>query len=208
MDWGSLYRDLITLFVVIDPIGTIPIFIAVTAGMTAESRPKVALVGVLIAAVVLYFFLALGQLVFEALGLALGSFQIAGGIILFLFALQMVFGDSKPEEELAKAKTISQSAVFPLAMPSIASPGAIMTVIILTENQGNSILEQTVTAGLLLGVLIFTFVLLLLANPILKIIGTSGASVISRVMGMILSTVAVDAILNGFAVLNVIDLNH
>lgn len=208
MDWGSLYRDLITLFVVIDPIGTIPIFIAVTAGMSAEARPKVALVGVLIAAVVLYFFLALGQLVFEALGLALGSFQIAGGIILFLFALQMVFGDSKPETELAKVKTISQSAVFPLAMPSIASPGAIMTVIILTENHGNTVLEQAVTAGLLFGVLVFTFVLLLLANPILKIIGTSGASVISRVMGMILSTVAVDAILNGFAVLNVIDLNH
>ncbi|ACT60648.1 MarC family protein [Hirschia baltica] len=208
MDWGSLYRDLITLFVVIDPIGTIPIFIAVTAGMAPENRPKVALIGVLIAAIVLYTFLILGQLVFEALGLALGSFQIAGGIILFLFALQMIFGPSKPEEELNQAKSISQSAVFPLAMPSIASPGAIMTVIILTDNHGHSVLEQTATAGLLLGVLVFTFVLLLLANPILKLIGTSGASVISRVMGMILSTVAVDAILNGFAVLNVIDLNH
>ena len=210
MDWGLLYRELITLAVVIDPVGTIPVFMAATMSASAATRRKVAFHAVLIAAGVLFFFLLLGQIVFETLGLGLGSFQIAGGIILFLFALTMIFGQSKTEKEIEEVEASQNhklSAVFPLAMPSIASPGAILAVIILTDNHKNSLADQAVTAGLLLIVLAFTLLLLLLANPIQKLIGIAGASIISRVMGIILSTVAVDAVLTGFAVLGVIELN-
>lgn len=208
MDWVSLYRDFITLAVVIDPIGTIPVFIATTASMTAAVRRKVAVRAVLTAGFVLYFFLGFGQILFEEMELALGSFQIAGGIILFLFALTMIFGESKTEREVAEVETTHEhSAVFPLAIPSIASPGAILAVIILTDNHRHALSDQLVTAGLLSVVLLLTLTLLLIATPIQKLIGTSGASVISRVMGIILATVAVDSILKGFAVLGVIQLN-
>ena len=206
MEWGLLFREFITLTVVIDPVGTIPVFMATTAAFSASVRRKIAFQSVLIAAGVLFFFLLCGQIVFEALGLELGTFQIAGGIILFLFALTMIFGKSKTEQEIAEVEAShTQSAVFPLAIPSIASPGAMLAVIILTDNHRNSVTEQAITSGLLLVVLLITLLLLLLASPILKVIGVAGASVISRVMGIILSTVAVDSILKGFAALGVID---
>ncbi|NVK33280.1 MAG: MarC family protein [Rhodobacteraceae bacterium] len=205
MNWTWIYRELITLIVVIDPIGTIPIFLATTASMSNEVARKVAVRAVLISAVVLLFFLVLGQIVFEALGLQLGAFQISGGIVLLLFALSMIFGPTKADREIEEANH-KYSAVFPLSIPSIASPGAMLAVVILTDNQSRSLMDQSITAGLLAVVLLITLLLLLIAKPIQKLLGKAGTSVISRVMGIILATVAVDSILNGFAVLGVIQL--
>ena len=157
-------------------------------------------------AAVLMVFLAGGQILMEAIGMRLGSFQIAGGIILFLFALTMIFGESKPESEIGQAERDHlDGAVFPLAMPSIASPGAMLAVVILTDNHRNSIADQAVTAGLLLLVLAFTLGLLLLATKLHRLIGRTGASIISRVMGIILATVAVDSVVGGLTSLNLID---
>lgn len=198
MIWSDLYREFITLFVVIDPIGTIPVFLYAAKSVRPELRVKFALRAVIIATCVLMGFLVIGQLLLETLGLRLGSFQVAGGIILFLFALDMIFGQSKPASEIEMAERDDLSgAVFPLAMPSIASPGAILAVVILTDNHRNSIAEQAVTAGVLLSILALTFILLLAATRIQKIIGDTGASVISRIMGLVLATVAIDAIING-----------
>jgi len=198
MIWADLYREFITLFVVIDPIGSIPVFLYAAKSVKPELRVKFALRAVLIAGGVLFGFLIVGQLLLEALGLRLGSFQVAGGIILFLFALDMIFGQSKPASEIEMAKHDDLSgAVFPLAMPSIASPGAILAIVILTDNHRNSIAEQAVTGGILLSILALTFVLLLAATRIQRIIGDTGASVISRIMGLVLATVAIDAIING-----------
>ena len=168
-----------------------------------------------IATLVLMLFLVAGQVVLETLGLRLGSFQIAGGIVLFLFALTMIFGESKPEAEIAEAQSAKagqhgdraalSGAVFPLAMPSIASPGAMLAIVILTENSRNSLAEQAITAGLLVLVLLVTLVLLLAASLIHRLIGDTGASVISRVMGIMLATIAVDAILGGFDALDIFD---
>jgi multiple antibiotic resistance protein len=102
---------------------------------------------------------------------------------------------------MAKKDDLS-GAVFPLAMPSIASPGAILAVVILTDNHRHSIAEQAVTAGILLTILALTFLLLLIATRIQKIIGDTGASVISRIMGLVLATVAIDAIINGLVSLD------
>ncbi|CUH63872.1 inner membrane protein [Thalassovita gelatinovora] len=209
LDLTNLLREFITLFVVIDPIGSIPVFLYAVSHVPPELHRRFAMRAVLVATVVLLVFLATGQLLLESLGLHLGAFQIAGGIILFLFALSMIFGDSKPAIEIESAERNHLSgAVFPLAMPSIASPGAMLAVVILTDNNRNSVPDQAITAVLLLGVLVITLALLLLAVQIQRYIGETGASVISRVMGIILATVAVDAVLVGFVTLGVLDLSN
>lgn len=205
LDWQELLREFITLFVVIDPIGTLPVFLFVAESTPPKLHSRLAVRAVAVAAVVLLGFLVGGQFLLESVGLRLGSFQIAGGIILLLFALTMIFGQSKPETEIEQAgRNHLDGAVFPLAMPSIASPGAMLAVVILTDNHRNSIPEQMMTAALLMVVLAITLGLLLLATRLRRYIGGTGASVISRVMGIILATVAVDAILGGLETLSLI----
>lgn len=192
----AILQELITLWVVIDPIGTLPVFLAVTAGMSPEQRRSTAFRAIAISISVLLLFIVIGQIVLEALGLSLASFQIAGGLVLLLFALSMIFGDSKPETEMASVDT-TQTAIFPLAMPSIASPGAMLAVVVLTDNDRNSIAHQAMTTGIMGVVMLAALGILLAANPIHRVIGNGGASIISRIMGMILAAVAVDAMLNG-----------
>lgn len=209
IDWSSIVKDFITIFVVIDPIGSLPVFLYATTGVPAHLHKRFAIRAVVIAAIVLMAFLIGGQFLLEALGLRLGAFQIAGGLILLLFALQMIFGDSKPSSEIKAAeKDHLSGAVFPLAMPSIASPGAMLGVVILTDNYRYSIPEQAVTASILMVVLGLTLLLLLLASRIHKIIGATGASVISRVMGIVLATIAIDSMLAGLEVVGAINLSN
>lgn len=206
MDWAALAKELITLIVVIDPVGSIPVFLFAVQGVPRTLHRRFALRAVVIAALVLLAFLVGGQFLLESLGLRFGSFQIAGGVILFLFAMTMVFGESKPAREIEEAERDHLAgAVFPLAMPSIASPGAMLAIVILTDNHTESIAEQAITAGLLLIVLLLTLVLLLVASAVHKVIGNTGASVISRVMGIVLATIAVDSILGGLDALGVLD---
>ncbi len=187
----------ISFFTVIDPIGTIPVFIAVTARMNATKRKKVAIKATIVSTAVLLFFLVVGEIILNVIDIPLAGFQISGGIILFLFALTMIFGQSKPEEELSNADDNDDAAIFPLSMPSIASPGAIMAAILLTENTKYSIKEQALTSVAMIFVLLVTLLLMLSANKLFKYIGNSGAAIISRVMGLILSSVAVSNILEG-----------
>lgn len=193
----ALFEQFVTLWVVIDPIGTIPVFVAVTAGTEPSKRPLIALQAVLIAAGVLMFFLVAGQFLIDALGISLPAFQIAGGLVLFLFALTMIFGESKPQAETDDAVQAEgdSPAVFPLAVPSLASPGAMLAIVVLTDNNRFSIPEQAMTASVMLAVIAVAYVLMLLANPILKVIKVGGAAIVSRVMGMILAAVAVDNVI-------------
>lgn len=206
-DIGTLVREFVTLLVVIDPVGSLPVFYFATRGVPESLHWRFALRGVLVAGAVLFLFLVAGQVVLESVGLRLGSFQIAGGIVLFLFALTMIFGDAKPAREIEEAERDHMAgAVFPLAMPSIASPGAMLTVVILTDNHRNSVSDQIVTGALLVLVLLVTLAILLLARPLKRIIGNTGANVVSRVMGIVLATVAVDSVLNGFDALGLVSL--
>ncbi|CAA0116409.1 Uncharacterised protein [Halioglobus japonicus] len=197
MDWDIAIKEFITLWVVIDPIGTIPVFLAVTAGLSVSQRHSIAIRATLIAGVILLFFIVGGQVLMEGLNIHLESFQIAGGIILFLFATTMIFGDGKPatEQKLFDG-TVTHLAVFPLAMPSLASPGAMLSVVMLTDNHRYSIEQQLVTVAMMCAVIACSLALLLAAGPIQRMIGTAGASIISRVMGLILASVAVDNILS------------
>jgi multiple antibiotic resistance protein len=189
----------ITFFAVIDPIGTIPVFIAVTAQYDQKTKRRVALLATIVSACVLLFFLVVGEIVLTALSIPLPAFQISGGIVLFLFALNMIFGDSKPDEEIKSLENShKETAIFPLAVPSIASPGAMLAAVLLTKNSVYTLWEQTQTALVMLSVLILVYILMLLAGFINRLIGKSGASVISRVMGLILSSIAITNILTGF----------
>ena len=200
----DILERFVTLWVVVDPIGTIPVFIAVTAGMTAATRRTTALVATAVSIGVLLFFLILGQILIDALGISLLSFQVAGGIILFLFALTMIFGESKSETDVQSAagdKTMAEDtrpspAIFPLAVPSIASPGAMLAIVLLTDNNQFEVIDQMLTGAIMICVLAVAYIFMLLAEPIIRIIGNSGAAIISRVMGMILASVAIDAVLS------------
>ena len=196
MNWDIIVKEFISLWVVIDPIGSIPVFIAVTTGLQVSMQRKIAVKATAIAAAILMFFLVLGQVLLEQLSISLDAFQIAGGIVLFLFALTMIFGDSKPDEEKKQIQgNVAHLAVFPLAVPSLASPGAMLSVVMLTDNHRFSIEEQVITALVMLSIILITLVLFFLAAPIQRIIGNAGASIVSRVMGLILASVAVDNIL-------------
>ena len=191
----TLLTEFIKLWVVIDPIGTLPVFLAVTAGMSAAAARRVAVQGIIVATIVLVFFVVGGQVLLTAMDIELTSFQVAGNVVLFLFALTMIFGESKLEEDEKLMKTSDlERAVYPLAIPSIASPGAMLTVMTLTDNSRVSVAEQAETVAQIVVILAITLLLLLCAGPIIRVIGRAGASVISRVMGLILASVAVDGI--------------
>ena len=182
----DIVATFITFFAVVDPIGTVPVFIAVTNRFDDKARRRVALVATLAAAGILLFFVVAGELILTAMSIPLSAFQVAGGIVLFLFALMMIFGESKPDEEVRLAVDHNETAIFPLAVPSIASPGAMLAAVLLTENARYSIAEQAQTYAVLVAVLVVTYILMLLAGQINRLIGSSGASVVSRVMGLML----------------------
>ncbi|MEC6795886.1 MarC family protein [Photobacterium sp. S4TG1] len=199
---GIIITQFVVLWAVIDPVGSVPVYLSQTQHLTLQQRRKVALKAVAIASGVLLFFLVAGQLLLEAMKIPLPAFQAAGGLVLLLFALTMIFGESKPEQEQKLTQDISHSeladlAVYPLAIPSIASPGAMMAVVMLTDNHRYSLVDQAITAGVMMAVLFVSLLLLLSATTIQKWIGNIGAAIISRVMGLILAAVAVNNLLQG-----------
>ncbi|GAB3344850.1 MarC family protein [Marilutibacter aestuarii] len=193
----DIVATFIFFFAVIDPIGTIPVFIAVTRHLDERARRKVALRASLASAAILVFFVVAGELILTAIRIPLSAFQIAGGIVLFLFALSMIFGEAKPEKEVKLANGGRDMAIFPLAVPSIASPGAMLAAVLLTENDRYNLWQQAQTTITMLAVLVVVLVCMLLASRLHRVVGESGASIISRVMGMILASVATASVLGG-----------
>ena len=195
--FDSLVVQFVVLWAVIDPIGSIPVYLTKTVGLSVEDRRKIARKAVMIAAGILIFFLIAGQALLEAMQIPLTAFQIAGGLVLLLFALTMIFGEGKPEQEIKLSSNLNELAVYPLAVPSIASPGAMMAIVLLTDNHRFSLFDQTMTTLIMLSVLLITYLLFLAANRIQRWIGNTGAAVISRVMGLILAAVAINNMLVG-----------
>lgn len=193
----NLVSSFIVLWAAIDPVGTVPVFIAVTKNYSDSEKKKIAYYATAFAFAVLLFFLIMGQLILDKMGVPLPAFQISGGIILFLFALDMIFGDSKPESEIALAKSGKETAIFPLAMPSIAGPGAILAVVLLTDNSRHSFQSQAITASVMTFVLFVNLVIMRASTWISKVIGVTGAILISKIMGLILASIAATNILLG-----------
>ncbi len=185
------------VFAVIDPVGTIPVYLEATKEFDLKYKKKIAIRASVIAFLILLFFIVIGQLILEGMSVSLDAFQISGGVILFLFALTMIFGDGKPELEKNGITDYKHVTIFPIAIPSMASPGAIMAVVLMTDNHLYTIQQQVITTAIVLLVIGITCIILLGANLLQKRIGNYGITVISKIMGLILAAYAVQSILTG-----------
>jgi len=194
---ANIITTLFFLIAVLDPIGSVPVYMEATKNFDLKHRKKVAIRASIVAFFILLFFILVGQIILEGMDVTLHAFQISGGVILFLFALTMIFGEGKPSTEIHSIKDYKHVTVFPVAIPSIASPGAIMAVVLLTDNHKYSFAEQAITTVLVLIVIVLTMLLLLAATKVQKFIGDYGITVISKVMGLILASYAVQSILSG-----------
>jgi len=196
-DFQSILSNFVLLWAVIDPIGTVPVYISATRGQSGAARLKIAARAATVAAGILLFFILVGEHLLAAMGVPVLAFQIAGGIVLFLFALTMIFGEGKPASEEEEAADATDVAIFPLATPSIASPGAMMAVVLLTQNDLHTMSEEIVTTVLMLVVIGVAYLLMRFSGLIIHAIGDGGANIVSRVMGMILASVAATQVLEG-----------
>jgi len=201
MDSAFLITAFATLFVIVDPIGLMPLFLAMTQGMSQRQRRSIGLRACIVAAVLLTVFAAFGEAVLGFVGITMPAFRIAGGILLFLTALDMLFERrSKRREDQAgdQAEAIDHPdpSVFPLAIPLIAGPGAIASMILLTgERPGFAGLATVV--GVMLAVLGVVFTLFLMAGLLERLLGKTGIVVVTRLLGMLLAALSVQFVLDG-----------
>jgi multiple antibiotic resistance protein len=196
--YAKIIKDFATIWTTIDPIGNVALFAGLTASLTRAERHRTALRAVIYATIILVVAVVAGQIILDAIGIHMHSLKVAGGIILFLFGLQMLFGKmDKAERSPEEGRDL---AVFPLAVPSIAGPGAMMAVIVLTDNDVYTVPQQIETGVVLMVVLFLTYLLLLFSDAILRVIGRQGAAVLVRVMGIILASLAVEIVLTALAV--------
>ena len=169
--WQERLSEFVTLFIVVNPISVLPVFLAVTPGFDAPTRRRVALMAVLASFGVLVCFIIAGGFLLEKMGISLRSFQIAGGIILFLVALDMVRGSSYVPQAASAADQATAVALYPLAVPKIAGPGTMLTVVLLTDDHRFDVVQLSLTTAVLIVVLAITFVVMFLAAPISRLIG-------------------------------------
>ena len=201
MPLNFVISALVTLFVVVDPIGLAPTFLAVTEGLPRRARRSVALRASIIAGAILIGTALLGDWLFRALGISLSAFRIAGGLLLFSIAFEMVFGVRMRRESEAAEQAVEEHvrnvAAFPLAIPLLAGPGAITaTVLLAGRANGDPLLT-----GLLMAVVIFvaatSFVAFILAGRISGLLGMTGNIVLSRLLGVLLAALAVQFVIDG-----------
>ena len=190
----------VTFLVVIDPPGCAPIFAGLTSQATAVHRRAMAVRSVLIAAGILLFFALLGEDLLRALGISLSAFRVAGGIMLFLIAIDMVF-ERRTERRESRAQEVSASevediSVFPMAIPMIAGPGSIASVMLLMA-RSDGLTESLLVLGALLATLVLTLVALLMAGPLMRLLGHRMEAMITRILGVILAALAAQFVLDG-----------
>lgn len=194
-----IFNAFVTLLVVIDPLGLAPIFAALTRGFSERQKRESAIRGTALGAAILLVFAVVGNALLGALGIGLPAFRIAGGILLFLLALDMIFARPsgmrsstvREQEEESYQQDIS---VFPLAIPLVAGPGGITTVLLYT---GGGPAQLGLFLAVLFVVLILTLISLLLAPRIMRLFGETGANVLSRVLGVLLAALAVQFVIDG-----------
>ena len=198
----------VTLFVVIDPPGCVPIFSSLTAGTTPKHRFDMALRSSLIAAAVLIAFALGGEAFLSALGITLPAFKIAGGLMVFVIAIDMVFEKrtQRRENRAEEVKSAADAAgkpleeedisVFPMAIPMLAGPGSIASVMLLSARTGDIVQEAVVLAALVT-VLLLTLLCLLAAGPIMKLMGAKFEGALTRLLGVVLAALAAQFVIDG-----------
>lgn len=192
-------RALVTLFVIIDPAGLVPVFVSLAGGRSAEVQTGIARRAVLIAGAVLLSFSVAGGPLLTYLGISVSALQIAGGILLFRIAVDMVFAQFRREtpEEAAEARSKDDISVFPLAIPMIAGPGALASVLILgAEARGDASMFALVLGAAAI-VLVVAYLFLRASVRLARLLGHAGINVVTRVLGLILAALAVQYVADG-----------
>jgi multiple antibiotic resistance protein len=193
---SDFFHELVTLVVILDPLATVPVFLAVTAGLSATEKRRVAFHAVVIAMAILTVAIAGGQLLLEALGIPMASFQLAGSIVLFLLGIDMVTGRLVKEIDAFPPDTpIVRRALYPLATPIIAGSGAILTVVLLTDNATRTVAEQVRTVGTAAIALSINYLAFLAASRLSHFIGPTGIEATTRIFGLVLTAIAVNGAL-------------
>ena len=204
MDVSFAITALATAFTIIDPVGMVPVTLAVTAQLGVDARRRTVNRAVLVAAFIIFFMALVGQAVLHYLGISLPAFSIAGGILLLLISIDMLFArpsrtKKTPAEEMEAKEHEQQVAVFPLAIPMIAGPGTIATVLLLVNlSHGDRARLGMVYAAFAVALLV-TWLVMRYADMVLRWIGKIGVNVLTRLLGIILSALAVQFVLNGLA---------
>lgn len=191
----------VTLFVTIDPIGLAPIFLAVTSDASKQERKQIAFRSVVTASIILISFAVIGHAILSVLGISLGAFRVAGGLLLFAIAFEMVFEKRKERKSKSAQKALTDDemhniAVFPLAIPLISGPGAISAVLLLTS-QSTSWFEHGSVLVIILCVLALVWLMFILANRVDKWLGANGRNILTRLLGVLLSALAIQFIADG-----------
>lgn len=201
MDVSFLITAFVTLFVIIDPIGMTPLFVALTQGMNSTKRRAIAVRACITSVLILIVFAAFGEAVLGFIGISMPAFRIAGGILLFLTALDMLF-ERRSKRRKSQADEAEEEddhddpSIFPLSIPLIAGPGSITSVILLA-GQKPGLEGMAWVSGVMLVVVLIVLVLFLMAGLLERALGRTGINVVTRLLGMLLAALAVQFVLDG-----------
>lgn len=206
IDLALLSAVFVTFFVVIDPIGVTPIFAGLTQGTSPAHRRKMAIKSVGIATIILLGFAYGGEWLLSALGVSLDAFRAAGGVLLFLLALDMIF-EKRTERREERAEKLSAEthakgediSVFPMAIPMVAGPGAIASIMLYMSGASGDVVQQGVILAAMFANLLVCLVLFLAAGPLMRLMGDTVAAMITRILGVILAALAAQFIFDGIA---------
>ena len=198
----QLIKIFVVFFVVIEPISLVPLFGALTRGGNAKYRRIMAFKATFISGIILIVFALTGEWLLKALGISVDAFKIAGGLLLFMVSVDMVFARqsglrSTTVREQEEARYREDISVFPMAFPLIAGPGTLATLLLVINEIGNDAVMFGAMLGILAAILLLTLVLLLLTGPVMKVLGHTGANVISRLLGVVLVALAVQYVVDG-----------
>jgi len=198
MEMTTIISAFVTLFVVIDPVGLAPIFIALTHDMSSAKRMRTAWTALAIAAGLLTLFGLAGEAILAGIGISLPAFRIAGGVLLFLTALDMLFErrTERREGKAAEDDPDHDPSVFPLATPLLAGPGALASMILLV-NENGSALHTLMIHGVMLTVLGIAAALFAMAGGIARMLGRTGTMVLTRLFGMLLAALSIQFVIDG-----------
>lgn len=204
--YDAILNAFVTLFVTMDPVGTAPLFLGLTAGMAAAHRRHVALRGVILAFLILALFAVTGTKILDGMGITIAAFRVAGGLLLFYTAFEMIYAKRQERKEETSQSAIKEKianiAVFPLAIPLIAGPGSISATILLSSQMASSRdsepwLATLTLLGVILSLLVIMGVVLVAAERLDKYLGNTGRMVLSRLLGVLLAALSVQYVADG-----------
>jgi multiple antibiotic resistance protein len=205
MTLAFLISALVTMVVVVDPIGLVPIFVSITQGLSQRAKRSVALRASVLATIILAGTTLIGEWLLQTLSISLPAFRIAGGLLLFTIASEMVFGVRTQRQSRAAEQAVEEHvrniAAFPLAIPLMAGPGAITATVLLSGRAGGDLTLIGVLLAVIVGVFAVCFLAFLLSRPIDRLLGVTGNIVLSRLLGVLLAALAVQFVVDGVRLL-------